>query len=102
MTTRSWIRQLFARTPRRASQGSRKPPRCRLNIDVLEDRFAHVPQDTIVPGILKVADIPEIVEALSPRSVLLERTIDGRNRPTQPGAGETDLASWLAARLTGK
>jgi cephalosporin-C deacetylase-like acetyl esterase len=69
---------------------------------VLEDRFAHVPQDTIVPGILKVADIPEIVEALSPRSVLLERTIDGRNRPTQPGAGETDLASWLAARLTGK
>ena len=41
MTTRSWIRQLFARTPRRAPQGSRKiPARFRPSLEALEDRLA--------------------------------------------------------------
>jgi hypothetical protein len=40
MATRSWIRQMFARTPRWAPHGPRKPrPRFRLSIDVLEDRL---------------------------------------------------------------
>jgi sugar lactone lactonase YvrE len=40
MTVRAWIRKLFARTPRRTTQGSRQaPPRFRPNIDVLEDRL---------------------------------------------------------------
>jgi sugar lactone lactonase YvrE len=40
MTTRSWIRQLFARTPRRAPQGSRRaPPHFRPTLDALEDRL---------------------------------------------------------------
>src|SRR5262245_60607422 len=40
MTTRSWIRNLFARTPRRAPHGGRKAPRrFRPTLDVLEDRL---------------------------------------------------------------
>ena len=40
MTTRSWIRQLFGRTPRRAPRGPRQaPPRFRPSLDVLEDRL---------------------------------------------------------------
>jgi streptogramin lyase len=40
MTPRSWIRQLFARTPRRAPHGPRQPPpRFRPGLDVLEDRL---------------------------------------------------------------
>src|SRR6516164_8112536 len=40
MTPRSWIRQLFVRTPRRAPQGPPKaPPRFRPSLDVLEDRL---------------------------------------------------------------
>jgi hypothetical protein len=40
MTTRSWLRNLFApRTPRRAPEGSRKAPhRARLAVEALEDR----------------------------------------------------------------
>ncbi|HKB36826.1 MAG TPA: BACON domain-containing carbohydrate-binding protein, partial [Gemmataceae bacterium] len=39
MTTRSWIRNLFARTPRRAPHGARQAPRrFRPTLDVLEDR----------------------------------------------------------------
>src|SRR5262249_60724605 len=40
MTSRSWIRRLFARTPRRAPHGPRQsPPRFRPSFDVLEDRL---------------------------------------------------------------
>jgi hypothetical protein len=47
---------------------------------VLEDAFAYVPNDIIVPGILEVADVPDIAAALSPRPLLLEGFVDGRNR----------------------
>jgi hypothetical protein len=40
MTSRSWIRRLFARTPRRAPAMSRQaPPHFRPALDVLEDRL---------------------------------------------------------------
>jgi sugar lactone lactonase YvrE len=40
MTTRSWIRRLFARMPCRAPHGGRPAPRrCRPTLDVLEDRL---------------------------------------------------------------
>jgi hypothetical protein len=32
-----------------------------------------------VPGILEAADIPDVIAALSPRPVLLEQSVDGRN-----------------------
>jgi dienelactone hydrolase len=47
---------------------------------VLEDQFAYVPNDVIVPGILEVADVADIAAALSPRPLLIESFVDGRNR----------------------
>ena len=47
---------------------------------VLKDRFCYVPQDIVVPGILERADIADVVAALSPRAVLLER-LGGRPEP---------------------
>ncbi|MEO6828762.1 MAG: acetylxylan esterase [Acidobacteriaceae bacterium] len=49
-------------------------------LSVLGDRFCYVPQDVIVPGILDSADVGDIVAALGPRAVLLERFVEGRNR----------------------
>jgi dienelactone hydrolase len=78
-------------------------------ISVLEDRFSHVPEDIVVPGILRTADIPDIIETQRSRPVLLERFVDGRNRPAMPpvkgsprltireNAAEGDVASWLVS-----
>ena len=81
-------------------------------LSVLEDRFGHVPQDVIVPGILEVTDVAEIVAALNARPVQLESFVDGRNRIARHAswkvspslvvretAREPGLASWLAAQL---
>ena len=38
MTTRSWIRNLFARTPRRAPKSRKAPARCQQSLEALEDR----------------------------------------------------------------
>jgi pimeloyl-ACP methyl ester carboxylesterase len=65
-------------------------------VSVLDDQFAYVPNDAIVPGILEAGDIPDIAAALAPRPVLIERPVDGRNRLVKEGrsAGFTE---WLAA-----
>jgi hypothetical protein len=47
---------------------------------VLEDQFAYVPNDVIVPGILDVADVADIAAALAPHPLLIESFVDGRNR----------------------
>lgn len=78
---------------------------------VVEDRFCHVPQDVIVPGVLEVADIVDIVAAQKSRPVLLERFVDGRNKLARKArldsspnlivrdnAGEPTLTSWLVKR----
>jgi dienelactone hydrolase len=62
-------------------------------LSVLEDRFCYVPLDVIVPGILEAADIPEVIAALAPRPVLVEGTVDGRNRPAKPTSEMA--AAWL-------
>jgi ABC-type uncharacterized transport system permease subunit len=49
-------------------------------LSVLRDRFCYVPQDIVVPGIFESADIEDIVAGLSPRAVLLDRLVDGRDR----------------------
>ena len=52
---------------------------------VLKDRFAYVPHDIVVPGILEVADVPDIIAALDRRGVRVEGAVDGRNRAlTEP------------------
>jgi dienelactone hydrolase len=46
---------------------------------VLEDRFCHIPQDIIVPGMLTVGDVPDIVSAIAPRKIFSGKVVDGRN-----------------------
>jgi cephalosporin-C deacetylase-like acetyl esterase len=60
---------------------------------VLEDQFAYVPNDIIVPGILEVGDIPDIASALAPRPLFIQSLVDGRNRVV----AETGLHEHLAA-----
>ena len=61
-------------------------------LSLLEDRFAYVPFDIIVPGVLEVGDIAELAATLSPRPILLEGLVDGRNRLVTDAA----LHDWLA------
>jgi hypothetical protein len=89
-------------------------------LNLLEDRFCHVPQDVIVPGILNAGDVPDIVGAQTSRAVLLERFVDGRNKTVGDGGlrsgfggtanflpgfiirekpAEPSLADWLARHL---
>jgi cephalosporin-C deacetylase-like acetyl esterase len=48
-------------------------------LSVLEDRFAYVPLDTVVPAVLETGDLAELAANLC-RPLLLENLIDGRNR----------------------
>jgi hypothetical protein len=61
-------------------------------LSVLDDNFAYVPADVIVPGILQAGDIADVVAALVPRPILLEGLVDGRDRLLQ----ETDLQNHMA------
>ena len=61
-------------------------------LSALDDNFAYVPADVIVPGILQAGDIAEVVAALVPRPILLEGLVDGRDRLLQ----ETDLQNQMA------
>jgi dienelactone hydrolase len=49
-------------------------------LSVLDDRFTYVPLDVIVPGILETGDLPGIAAAIAPRPVLIQASVDGRNR----------------------
>jgi len=49
-------------------------------ISLLEDRFCHISQDVVVPGILEVTDLGEIVSLIAPRPILLEKMVDGLNK----------------------
>ncbi len=66
-------------------------------LSVLRDRFCYVPQDIVVPGILERADIEDIVAELSPRAVLLEGLVDGRNRLLSSSDLEGELVGARAA-----
>jgi hypothetical protein len=66
-------------------------------LSVLEDRFCHLPQDVIVPGILEAADVAEIVAALASRPLLLERFVDGRNRVVRGARLQSEFAPALKA-----
>ena len=69
-------------------------------LSVLEDRFAYVPLDVIVPGLLEAGDLPDVAAAIAPRPVLIAAPVDGCNRPV--GAEDADpraVAEWIAARL---
>ncbi len=71
-------------------------------VSVLEDRFSHIPEDVVIPGILEVADVSDIIDAQAQRPVLLERSVDGRNRLDRHSDShpptKADLATWLATQ----
>lgn len=66
-------------------------------LSALRDRFCYVPLDVIVPGILESADIVDVIVALSPRAVLLEGLVDGRNRSLSTSELEEELRAALMA-----
>jgi cephalosporin-C deacetylase-like acetyl esterase len=59
---------------------------------ILEDQFAYVPNDIIVPGILEVGDVADIAAALAPRPLLIENSVDGRNRVVKDASLRDRLA----------
>jgi cephalosporin-C deacetylase-like acetyl esterase len=64
-------------------------------LSVIEDRFAYVPGDVIVPGILECGDIGDVIAALAPRAVLVRGSVDGRNRRVSGGERAPALTKWL-------
>jgi dienelactone hydrolase len=66
-------------------------------LSVLKDRFCYMPQDIVVPGILQIADLADVIAALSPRAVLLEGLVDGRNRLLSSTELEAELREARAA-----
>jgi dienelactone hydrolase len=66
---------------------------------ILEDRFAYVPSDVIIPGILEAGDLSEVAKALAPRPVLLENLRDGRNRVVRHAVEAPQPAQWLLAHM---
>ncbi len=68
-------------------------------LSILEDQFAYVPEDVIVPGILEAGDISDVAKALAPRPVLLENLRDGRNRLVRPAVEPPHPVQWLVEHL---
>ena len=58
---------------------------------ILDDAFAYLPADAIVPGFLEAGDLADVEAALAPRPLLLEDLIDGKNRLIS----ESDLREQL-------
>ncbi len=61
-------------------------------VSILDDAFAYVPEDVVVPGILEAGDLGDAAATLAPRPLLLEGLVDGKNRLAQ----EPELRSALA------
>jgi len=47
---------------------------------ILESPFVQVPHEAIVPGVLREGDLPELVNSLAQREIVLEGLVDGRGR----------------------
>ena len=62
-------------------------------LSVVEQAFAYIPIDDVVPGILQIADVADIALAQAPRPLLLEALVDGRNARLTAG----ELTSTLRA-----
>jgi dienelactone hydrolase len=95
-------------------------------LSVLEDNFAYVPQDVIVPGLLEAGDIADVAAALAPRPLLLQGLVNGRDQlvpvselkdrlapayeayggnaaaefSLRPGENASQFAQWFIAHLS--
>jgi hypothetical protein len=63
----------------------------------LASTFCYVPADAVVPGVLTVCDVADVVAALAPRPVRLERLVDGHNRQVSDEDAAQTLAPAIAA-----
>ncbi len=61
-----------------------------------DDRFAYVPADAMIPGILAAGDIVDVIANLPARRVLLEEAVDGKDRvvPEAELGAELDALCW--------
>lgn len=91
---------------------------------LLGSPFVHIPHDVVIPGALTAGDLADVAGALAPRAVLVQRCVDGANRPVpaevvraewgpavaayrragEPGQlviedGDQPFAGWLARQL---
>jgi hypothetical protein len=66
-------------------------------LSILDDSFAYVPQDVIVPGILEAGDVAEVASALAPHPLLLQGLVDGRDRLVPARDIENQMAPVYAA-----
>jgi dienelactone hydrolase len=64
---------------------------------MLDSPFCCFPADAVVPGLLTIADVADIVAAIAPRSVRLERLADGQNRRVAAKLVAETFASAQAA-----
>jgi dienelactone hydrolase len=67
---------------------------------LLDSPFCHIPYDVIVPGALTGGDLADVVAALAPLPVRLERLVDGRNRlaPLDGEPGSVERAYEVARK----
>lgn len=96
-------------------------------LSVLDDNFAYVPQDVIVPGILQAGDVADVASALAPRPLLLQGMVNGRDQvvpiadlksqlapvyrmyansadsrlSVRPGENASQIAPWFLVQLAG-
>ena len=72
---------------------------------VLDQPWVYIPHDVVVPGILTVADIPDIAATLAPLPMRFDRTVDGLNRLHTDKSLSTTAGSatkWLLDQFTEK
>jgi hypothetical protein len=66
-------------------------------LSLLDDRFAYVPADVVMPDMAGAGDLADVAAALAPRPLLLDGLVDGRNQaPSEPEVRDA-LAPALAA-----
>lgn len=66
-------------------------------LSVLDDSFAYVPQDVIVPGVLEAGDVADVASVFAPHPILLQGLVDGRDRRVPMADLKTELEPVYSA-----
>ena len=57
---------------------------------LLDSQFVNVPHDFVIPGVLRIGDLPDIAAVLSPVPVRVDGLVDGTNRRATPESVKSD------------
>jgi cephalosporin-C deacetylase-like acetyl esterase len=68
---------------------------------ILRSPYLYVPYDAIPPGLLTVADVPDLVKATS-RPVLLRDAVNGLNQRVGKPVEQPAAERWILGRLAGR